>query len=298
MDDGTRRIIQKSDFRADFLRAGPLPPVRMSPSGDKKCAQNNVKCRARGRSVRENRPGKTNVRARFTLMHSRNPVESGVAHPAFPPSATIPPTRPRSLALPPAGGILLATVVMLTLVACTTVVEPPALPAPPEQETQLLNALGSNWSEVIESAQYLSRHRTTEPGEIAALMRALEVKGDREFVLREAAARALGLAGDLEAGPSLIRRLEEDPDEDVRKAAAQALGVLRATAAVPTLLARVLDQTENHGVTAESAAALGEIGDPSVIGALERFRTEYADFWMENAALDAALAKLRAGVTK
>jgi hypothetical protein len=113
-------------------------------------------------------------------------------------------------------------------------------------------------------------------------------------VLREAAARAPALAGDRGAVPVLIRRLDEDPDEDVRKAAAHALGAIRAAAAAPSLLARVLDQAETHWVTAEAATALGEIGDPSVIGALEKFRTEHADFWMEHVALTEALAKLRA----
>lgn len=232
--------------------------------------------------MRENGAGETSPSARFILMHSRGPVDRDVARPA----------------ITTASGILCAAVAVLALAACTTVVEPPARPAPPEEETPLLNTLGSNWSDVIEAAQYFSRHRTTEPGEIAALIRALEVKGVREFVLREAAARALGLAGDPGAVPALIRRLDEDPDEDVRKAAAHALGALKATAAVPFLLARILDQTETHWVTAEAVEALGEIGDPTVIAPLEQFRAEHADFWMENMSLEATLAKLRAARTK
>lgn len=185
---------------------------------------------------------------------------------------------------------------MLWPIGCESVVvvEAPAPPTIVETPAPLLNSLGANWSDVVESAQYFSRHETTDPRMIASLIRALEVEGSREFVLREAAARALGLAGDLGAVPPLMRRLDEDPDEDVRKAAAHALGALRARETVPSLLARVLDPAEAHWVTAEAAAALGEIGDPSVISALEAFRTEHADFWMEDQALDEALAKLRA----
>lgn len=187
---------------------------------------------------------------------------------------------------------------MLGPAGCATAVEPAAPPAPPATPVPLLNSLGANWSEVIEAAQYFSRHGTTDPRMIAALIQALEVDGVREFVLREAAARALGLTGDLGAVPPLMRRLDEDPDEDVRKAAAHALGALKAKDAVPPLLARVLDPAEAHWVTAEAAAALGEIGDPSVLGALEKFRTEHADFWMEDVALGGALAKLRAAEGK
>ncbi len=234
-------------------------------------------------------------------MYRRSQVKSGFTRAGIPrPKAESPGPRSgaaRSFLARPAGWILFAAALAMPGPGgckTVTVVETPAPPALVATPAPLLNSLGSNWSDVVENAQYFSRHVTTDPRTIAALIQALEVDGIREFVLREAAARALGLAGDLSAVPSLRRRLEEDPDEDVRKAAAHAFGALKAKDAGPSLLARVLDPAEAHWVTAEAAAALGEIGDLSVISALEAFRTEHADFWMEDQALDEALAKLRA----
>jgi HEAT repeat protein len=180
------------------------------------------------------------------------------------------------------------------LAGCTTTVAPVSPPPTPQETSGLLTVQAVNWSDAMQSAAYFSLHRATDPREIESLIQCLEVEGVREFVMRENAARALALAGDTRAIPALIRRLDEDPDEDVRKAAAHALGALRAVDAVPELLARIFDLGESHWVTAEAAEALGDIGDVSVIFALEQFRRREADFWMEVTALDIALEKLRA----
>lgn len=196
---------------------------------------------------------------------------------------------------PRSGGWWIAVVLLVFPAGCTTVTPRPVeTVVVPQESDRILALVGGNWHELMELVDFRARYRTTDPGEIDLLILALDVPGEREFLLRERAARGLALAGDTRAVPSLVRRLEEDPDEDVRKAAAHALGALRALEAVPTLLARVLDTTESHWVTMEAAEALGAIGDVSVIGALERFRATAADFWEETTALDATLRRLRA----
>jgi hypothetical protein len=129
--------------------------------------------------------------------------------------------------------------------ACTTVAPSPARAVVvPRESDRILTLTGINWNELLDVVEFCSRYPATDPKQIGILIMALEVSGVREFLLRERAARALALAGDIGAVPALVRRLEEDPDADVRKAAAHALGALRAREAVPTLFARVLDTTE------------------------------------------------------
>lgn len=179
------------------------------------------------------------------------------------------------------------------LTGCPTMTEKTVREVAAKDRAELLLSPDWNWDATMDAADYLSLHRTTDPREIAALIKALGITGRGTFILRERAARALGLTGDLSTVPALVTRLEEDPDEDVRRAAAHALGALKAGAAVPVLLAHALNRQEANLVAAEAVEALGDIGDGSVIGALEALRQEQVDSLSETAALDVALAKLR-----
>jgi HEAT repeat protein len=106
---------------------------------------------------------------------------------------------------------------------------------------------------------------------------------------------------DLRAVPELLAALQTDPDPDTRMSAAHSLGVLGDHRAVDPLLAKLADRTEDprvRGFVAEAltgpqerravpfliavlddpsvevrfwaAFALGELGDSTALGALER----------------------------
>ena len=199
-------------------------------------------------------------------------------------------SRPRRCAK---GWTLWVALVATLLTGCATLPEKTAREVAAKDRAELLLSPDWNWDAAVDAAEYLSLNRTTDPREIEALTKALGVTGKGSFILRERATRALGLTGDPSAVPAVIKRLEEDPDEDVRRAAAHALGALKTKAAVPALLAHALNRQESNLVAAEAVEALGDIGDPSVIGALEAFRQKQVDSLSETAALDVALAKLR-----
>ncbi len=75
-----------------------------------------------------------------------------------------------------------------------------------------------------------------------------------------------GDAGDLAAG------MLEDPDPDVRAAAALAVGVLRVERAGRPLLERI-ESEEDRGALVSQIRALGRLGDPGAVQALERKAT-------------------------
>jgi HEAT repeat protein len=119
--------------------------------------------------------------------------------------------------------------------------------------------------------------------------------------LRAEAARSLGALGSVRAVPELLAALQADPDLDTRIGAAHSLGLLGDHRAVDPLLAKLADKSEHprvRGVAAEAltgprehravpllitalddpsvevrfwaAFALGELGDPAALSALER----------------------------
>jgi HEAT repeat protein len=125
--------------------------------------------------------------------------------------------------------------------------------------------------------------------------------GDPDQRLRAEAARSLGALGSPRAVPDLVAALQEDADPETRIGAAYSLGLLGDHRAVDPLLAKLADGDEDprvRGVVAESLAelqerravpaliaalgdpsvevrfwasfALGELGDPAALSALER----------------------------
>jgi HEAT repeat protein len=124
---------------------------------------------------------------------------------------------------------------------------------------------------------------------------------DPDPSLRAEAARALGALDSPRAVPELVSALQTDADPDTRMAAAHSLGLLGDHRAVDPLLAKLADRSEDPCVrefAAEAltgpgerravraliaalgdpsvevrfwaAFALGELGDPAALSALER----------------------------
>ena len=87
----------------------------------------------------------------------------------------------------------------------------------------------------------------------------------------------------------LCRTLTSDPSWRVRLQAAVVLGKLRDPRSVPSLLHALSD--ENETVRGLSAQVLGEIGEPSVVMALDRLRRNDSSAFVRNRASE-ALAKI------
>src|SRR5262245_12053778 len=81
-------------------------------------------------------------------------------------------------------------------------------------------------------------------------------------------AEALGEIGDPRSGPTLLR-LARSKDDSVRLEAVQALGAVKSKEAVPELSLLVDDPSAPPILVKKAVVALGEIGDPSVIPALQ-----------------------------
>ncbi len=101
----------------------------------------------------------------------------------------------------------------------------------------------------------------------------------------------LGLAPPASADKvtDLSQALVSDPDFKVRLTAAVVLSKLRDRRAEPALITGLGDANET--VRGMSAAALGNLGDPAAIGALERLEQDRSDF--VRARAQEALAMLR-----
>jgi HEAT repeat protein len=81
-------------------------------------------------------------------------------------------------------------------------------------------------------------------------------------------AEALGEIGDPRAGPALLR-LARSKDDSVRLEAVQALGAVKSKQAVPELSLLVDDPSAPPLLVKKAVVALGQIGDPSAIPALQ-----------------------------
>lgn len=125
--------------------------------------------------------------------------------------------------------------------------------------------------------------RLHSPAGTAALVAALS---DKEFEVRGAAAVALGQYSDAQAVEPLIRALS-DKSEFVRAQAALALGGngRAAVNAVPSLI-RMLTSDKELEARRQAAHALGQIGDPSALPALQA-AGRAADPHLSSAALTA-----------
>jgi len=101
---------------------------------------------------------------------------------------------------------------------------------------------------------------------------------DKEDGVRGAAAVALGQIADESAVVSLAtvltgqarRKGKQEQNEFVLRAAAEALGQIRSRSGVPALIALVTNEKLSSDIRREAARALGLIGDPAAVPALNQ----------------------------
>ncbi len=105
-----------------------------------------------------------------------------------------------------------------------------------------------------------------DPRAVLPLLHRIDGQDRVERVAVIAALGSIGRNPRLDAGPALIRQLE-DPNEDVRLAAIDALGRLRAVAAVPSL-ATIATRRSRDISSRRATLALGAIGDDRAIDVL------------------------------
>ena len=123
---------------------------------------------------------------------------------------------------------------------------------------------------------------------------------DKKSSVRGAAAIALGEIGD-EAGVTALsqaitggKKKRSHQDEFVVRAAARSLGQIRSRAAVPVLIATLENSTNAPDTRREAATALGLIGDPAAMPALQAAFASGEDPYLAEAAR-AAIKRLAAG---
>ncbi len=125
---------------------------------------------------------------------------------------------------------------------------------------------------------------------------------DKETSVRAAAAVALGEIGDESSVQSLSRVLtgqsekkkktKAGSNESVMRAAARSLGQIKSRSGVGVLVATLTNDANDTDVRREAAMALGLIGDPSAVPALQAAFTS-GDPYLSEAAR-AALRRLKA----
>ena len=118
-----------------------------------------------------------------------------------------------------------------------------------------------------EAAEGLHEPASPAPADPLAALR------DPQPGARRQAAEALGLQGQREAIPELVRLLF-DPDGGVREAAAGALGALRATVSIPELEKSLELPGDGDWTPLAIAGALAELGAHSGVDALLRLARE------------------------
>src|SRR5574341_791681 len=111
---------------------------------------------------------------------------------------------------------------------------------------------------------------------------------------RTAAAVALGQIGDEAAVPTLSqivsgqdsrkKKTKNSEEEFVVRSAVRSLGQIRSRAAVATLISALQDETNSIETRREAATALGSIGDPTALPALQSTFQSNADPYLSEAA--------------
>jgi HEAT repeat protein len=114
----------------------------------------------------------------------------------------------------------------------------------------------------------------------SAVQPLIEALQDEQYIVRQAAAAALGDMGDKRAVEGLVERLG-DASDVVRQSAAVSLGKLGAGEAVEPLLRAIGDESEL--VRKAVVNALGMIGDERAVPALKRAAVEDTEAVAERA---------------
>lgn len=162
------------------------------------------------------------------------------------------------------------------------------LSLPSGEASSLLMPLLKDKSEFVrrEAASVLGQ--TRDRYAVNALSEAL--LKDKKSSVRGAAAMALGEIGDEAAVTALLQTLtggkkkRSSEDEFVIRAAARSLGQIRSRAAVPILIATLENSTNAPDTRREAATALGLIGDPAAMPALQAAFAAGEDPYLTEAA--------------
>jgi HEAT repeat protein len=115
---------------------------------------------------------------------------------------------------------------------------------------------------------------------------------DKKASVRAAAAIALGQIGDAAAAPGLSQTLVDagkkksisDEDEFVIRSAVRSLGQIGGRTAVPTLISALQNEVNSIDTRREAATALGLIGDPAALSALQAAFQANIDPYLSEAA--------------
>jgi HEAT repeat protein len=170
------------------------------------------------------------------------------------------------------------------------------LSLPSSEAASLLAPLLKDKSEFVrrEAASVLGQ--THDRAAINALSEAL--LKDKKSSVRGAAAIALGEIGDETAVTALSQALtggkkkRSSEDEFVVRSAAKSLGQIRSRAGVPVLIATLENSSNAPDTRREAATALGLIGDPAAMPALQAAFAGGEDPYLAEAA-HAAMRRIR-----
>lgn len=122
--------------------------------------------------------------------------------------------------------------------------------------------------------------------EVRAALKAAAQDPSSEMV-RRAAARALGLIGDLSATPLFLSQIEKGGPDHVMARAAQALGDLGDLTAARRLAEFARERKHSENARAVACAALGLLGDLETVPSLSRLGAEVSFLVLTDALLEA-----------
>jgi HEAT repeat protein len=170
---------------------------------------------------------------------------------------------------------------------------------PQAEAAELLLPLLQDKLEFVRREAAYALGETRSRSAVAPLVNTLS--SDKEMTVRSAAAVALGEIGDESAVQSLAQVLAGQPgkkkkdkaeaNDFVKRAAARSLGRIKSRAGVEVLIATLSNDINDTDVRREAATALGLIGDPAAVPALQAASTS-SDPYLSEAARG-ALRRLR-----
>lgn len=167
------------------------------------------------------------------------------------------------------------------------------LSLPPAEAASLLSPLLQDKLEFVRREAAYALGETRSRTAVAPLTNLLT--SDKDAGVRGAAAVALGTIGDESAVPALSqvltgsigkKKAKAAENEFVMRAAARSLGQIRSRSAVEVLISTLTNDANESDLRREAATALGLIGDPVAVPALQAAFTS-SDPYLSEAAREA-----------
>lgn len=163
---------------------------------------------------------------------------------------------------------------------------------PSNEAVILLLPMLKDKSEFVRREASFALGETRHPSAVSGLVDLLD--RDKQASVRAAAAIALGQIGDAAAAPALIqlitregtkrKKSRSDGDEFVVRSAVRSLGQIGSQTAVLTLISALQDELNSIDTRREAATALGLVGDPAALSALQAAFQANADPYLSEAA--------------